>query len=291
MDGRARAICSVACVLSLALVPERAAAGPWTPEPGEGYAKLWLKWLPGFGYHAGDGETYDYGAYHELFLATYGEVGLADGLAVTWHTDLVRFFSLADPRTGEAETHVAPGDPAVGVRWRFLAADRFVMAIEASARAPLATGDDVQVVYADETGNPEIGALRVGSGVFDFTGLVSAGYGWDRVYVAGGAGWLARTSGYDHAFLWTAELGGTFGPTLSGRIRFTGHHPIRTGDDARDESPSGIGNGTSYVGIALEGEWQFTDAWYLGLTLEGGMVAVRRQTGGPVISPFVATRF
>jgi hypothetical protein len=109
--------------------------------------------------------------------------------------------------------------------------------------------------------------------------------------VAAGAGWVARTGGYDHALVWTAELGGTFSETLSGRIRLSGYHSIRTGDDPRDESPSGIGNGTSYTGVAIEGEWQFTERWYLGLTLEGGALGVRRQTGGPVISPFLATRF
>ena len=277
-------------LLSL-LAPSRATAGPWTPEPGEGYAKLWIKWLPGFGYHAGNGDTYDYGAYHELFLATYGELGLADGLALTWHTELVRFFSLDDPRTGESDAHLAPGDPALGLRWRFLRADRFVMAVEASLRAPLASDDPAQTVYADAPGNPEIGRLRIGSGVFDVTALVSGGYGWDRTYVAAGAGWVARTGGYDHALVWTAELGGTFSETLSGRIRLSGYHSIRTGDDPRDESPSGIGNGTSYTGVAIEGEWQFTERWYLGLTLEGGALGVRRQTGGPVISPFLATRF
>ena len=286
-----RSLAALALGAAVLMPAASAAAGPWTPEPGEGYAKLWVKWLPGFGYHDGRGDTIDYGAYHELFVATYGEVGLADGLALTWHSDLLRTFVLEDPRTGASETHLAPGDPALGLRWRFLSLDRFVAAVEASARVPLAKDDDVQTVYAAEGGNPPIGALRVGSGVFDLTGLVTAGYGWDRVYVSGGAGWVARTGGYDHALVWTAEAGMSFHEDWSGRVRASGYHSVRTGDEPRDESPSGMGNGASYTGLALEGEWQFVERWYLGLTLEGGLFAIRRQTGGPVVSLFVATRF
>lgn len=40
-----RGTCLIAVALALvALAPARAAAGPWTPEPGHGYLKLWLKW-------------------------------------------------------------------------------------------------------------------------------------------------------------------------------------------------------------------------------------------------------
>lgn len=294
MERRGRTLArAVACAAALGLwgAAGTAAAGPWTPDPGEGYAKLWVKWLPGFGYHDGGGATIDYGAYHELFVATYGEVGLAEGLALTWHTDLLRTFVLEDPRTGDGETHLAPGDPALGLRWRWLSIDRLVAAVELSARVPLARDGPVQTVYAAEGGHPEIGALRVGAGVFDFTGMLSAGYGWDRVYVSGGAGWVARTGGFDHALTWTAEVGSSFGEDWSGRVRVSGYHSVRTGDAPRTESPSGIGNGTSYTGIALEGEWQFVEGWYLGTTLEGGLFALRRQTGGPVINLFAATRF
>ena len=70
--------------------PSIALAGPWAPEPGHGYAKLWLKYLYGFDFHAGDGNTYGYPSYHELFLATYVEVGLVDRLAMIVHADLAR---------------------------------------------------------------------------------------------------------------------------------------------------------------------------------------------------------
>jgi hypothetical protein len=274
------------------LLPTRALAGPWTPEPGHGYVKLWTKWLPGFGYHDGSGETIDYGAYHELFVSTYGEVGFADGWALFWHSDIVRFFSLTDPRTDRANSHVAPGDPALGLRVRFLRAGRFVMAAAASARAPLADGDPVQEVVATEGAMPVIGELRVGTGEWDFASQISAGYGWDRFYLAGGLGYTVRTGGYDHGLSWSVEGGTSLSDVpLSFRLRIQGLHPIDTGDAPRHNSPSGIGNGTQYTGYALEADWELTQRWWLGLTFEGGLFAIRRQTGGPVLVLYGATKF
>jgi len=278
-----------AAVLSVA--PARALAGPWTPEPGHGYAKVWLKWLYGIGYHAGDGQTYDYGAYNELFLSGYGEVGVAPSFGLWLHAPVLQTFTLEDPRTGESETHVYPGDSTFGARWRFAKIDRFVGALEASIKPPLAPARPVQVVYGTDAGNPEIGRLRVGSGVWDVGATLLLGYAWDRVYTSASIGYLLRTDGYDDVLTWTAEIGAQLGTRWSGRLRIGGVHPIVREDLARSESPSGIGNGTRYTSIALEGEYMLVDRWYLGLTLEGGLFAVARQTGGLPVSIFVAMRF
>src|SRR5690606_25305860 len=63
----------IAAALALVVLApaSEAAAGPWAPEPGHGYAKLWLRYLYGFDYRAGDGTTYGYGAYHEASLSVY----------------------------------------------------------------------------------------------------------------------------------------------------------------------------------------------------------------------------
>jgi len=286
--------CVLATVMSILLlgVPGHALAGPWTPEPGHGYAKLWAKWLPGSGYHTGSGETVPYGAYHEFAVATYGEVGVAEGLALFWHTDVLRLFSLTDPRTDEAQSHVAPGDPAVGLRYRFLSTGRFVMAGEASVRAPLASGDPVQEVASTDAGMPVVGELRVGSGVWDFSGALSAGYGWNHFYLAGGGGYVARTGGFDHAITWSLEGGTSLSDVpLAFRLRLSGLHPIDTGNAPRDESPSGIGNGTQYAGFAVEADWEFIPNAWLGLTFEGGLFGIRRQTGGPVLVLYGAMKF
>jgi hypothetical protein len=37
----------VVVVMALLSVPSQAEAGPWVPEVGHGYAKLWMKWLYG----------------------------------------------------------------------------------------------------------------------------------------------------------------------------------------------------------------------------------------------------
>lgn len=276
-----------------ALTPGRALAGPWTPEPGHGYAKAWLKWLPGFGYHDGAGETTAYGAYHEFFLSVYGDVGVAPGLALSLHAPLLQAFVLGDPRPDGDGTRafVGPGDPTLSMRYRFVRAGRFVAAVDAGLRVPTATARPRATVYAATEGNPPIAELRIGSGVFGVPVGVSAGYGWDRVYVAGSAQVVVRTGGWDDVLTWTAEVGGRFSERWSGRARAVGWHNVVRGTAPRTESPSGINNGTSYVGFGLEGEYGFAPGWWVGLTLEGGVVAIRRQTGGPVLSLFVATRF
>ncbi len=293
---------ALAIVLATALAsfanvaaPERAHAGPWTPEPGRGYGKIWLKWLPGFNYFDGDGRSTSYGAYHELFLAAYGEVGLLDegdlGLAAMVSSDLVRLFFLEDPRTRRTESHVAAPDPTIGLRFRFLRVERFVMAIEESVRAPIATPGPVQDVVSTDAMNPTIGALRVGQGAWDFASSLALGHGWDRVYLAASGGYVVRSEGYDHAVTWTAEGGGSFDIGISVRARVTGYHSIGNGSAPYHTSPSGMGNGTSYIGIAVESDYELTPHFYLGLTLEGGLLAIRRQTGGPVVSVYAATRF
>jgi hypothetical protein len=108
------------------LSPSAASAGPWVPEPGEGYAKLWVKWLYGFGLRDGDGTYYELGTYNELFVSTYGEVGLVRNLAMYWHTDLLRTFYLEDLTTGSPDVHAGPGDPALGFRYELVSAGRFV---------------------------------------------------------------------------------------------------------------------------------------------------------------------
>ncbi|MEM9069902.1 MAG: hypothetical protein AAGE52_15425 [Myxococcota bacterium] len=278
----------LACVL---FAPSTALAGPWTPEPGHGFAKLWTKWLLGHGYVDGNGNRTNYGNYHEFFVATYGDIGIVDGLAAFWHTDLLRVFTLQDPRTGERQAHVAPGDPALGLRWRFLQVDRFVMSVEGSVRAPLARSRPVQNVYARSDPHEQLGELRVGAGVWNVDGRLSLGYGFDRVYLAASGGYQWRGEGFDDRITWSAEVGGNFTDRWGGRARASGAHSLDEDGAPRGNSPSGIGNGVSWAGFALEVDYRLRDGWYLGLTLEGGLSGLRRQTGGPVTSLWVATQY
>jgi len=282
----------LACAALISLGASHAAAGPWTPEPGHGYAKLWLKWLPGFGYHDGAGDTVSYGAYHEVFVNAYGEVGVVDGFSLWLHAPLAQTFVLGDPRPGGGtDVVVGPGDPTLGARWRFLRLGRFVASLDAGFGVPIATSRPQAPVFASDAPNTEIAQLRIGSGVFRGQAGVSLGYGWDKIYASGSIAYVLRSGGWDDVLTWTAELGARFSAAFSGRVRMTGWHSAVRGQAPRTESPSGINNGTGYVGAGIEGEWQFVPRWYLGLTLEGGLVYVLRQTGGPVVSVFVATTF
>ncbi len=250
-----------------------------------------MKWLWGIGYVDGSGDFNHYDRYYEVFFATYGDVGLTDTLALYWHTDLLRLFTLENSRTGERSAHVAPGDPALGLRWKFLHLDRFVMSLSSSVRAPLADDEPVQDVFERRDPHDQLGELRVGLGVWQMTTKLDAGYGWDSIYIAAGIGYQTRWGGFDDRILWSAELGWTGSSTWGGRVRLSGAHSIDEGHEPRANSPSGIGNGVSYAGFAVEFDRRITDSWFAGLTIEGGLPGLRRQTGGPVISLSVATQY
>ncbi len=277
------------------------ASAQWTPQPGHGYVKIWAKWLLGFGYVDGDGDYNGYQNYHELFLATYGDVGIVDGLALFWHTDIVRGFTLRDPVADELRGHVTGGDPALGLRWRFLLRDRLAMALVGSVRAPLIqrTGER-QVVYERHPGDDgvydRVGGLRIGAGTWDLTAGLKVGYAFDTWFLGGSLAYQARLKGFDDRIVWSAEVGLTLNEKWGCTIRANGAHsmePIRPDPDdpPRSESPSGIGNGVSWMGFAVELDYELIDRWYLGLTIEGGLGFLRRQTGGPVTSLSLSTSY
>ncbi len=292
---RMRKYGALGLVFALLVGPVSAAhAGPWVPEPGHGYVKVWFKYLYGFSFRDGAGEGYDYGGYHELFVSTYAELGIAPQLGLVLHAPLLQTFYIEDPRDGSYTAYLNPGDPTLSLRWQFLTIDRFVMGAEAGVQAPFARPGPVQTLYGTDEGNPEIGALQLGTGIWDVPLSVSAGYGWDTVYVAASVGYRLRTGGYDHVLVWSAEGGATVGPHFGVRGRLLGYHSIGVwfGDRAPGHlSPSGIGNGTTYVAFAVEADYQIETNYWLGATFEGGLGGLTRQTGGPVVTLYFAHRF
>lgn len=292
---------SVAALLAAALLfggvwgtASPAAAGPWAPDQGSGYVKLWLKYLWGFWFNDPNGDIIDYGTYHEAHLSAYAEVGLFDRFGLILHAPLVRTFHLEDPRDGSYTSHMSPGDPTVSLRWQLLSIGRLAGSVEAGVRMPFARPGPVQPVYSRDEGNPQVGELQIGTGVWDFPLVASVGYGFDGFYLAGSGGYLLRTSGYDHQILWSAEGGWNIDSQWAARVRVTGVHSIDVWfeDEAPGHlSPSGVGNGTDYIGAAFEVDFQFQPQWYVGATVEGGLGYLRRQTGGPVISVYLANRF
>ena len=281
-----------AVFVGIASAPATALAGPWAPEAGHGYVKLWLKYLWGFSYNASDGNSYAYGAYHEVFFNVYAELGLAEHVGLIVHAPVLESFHLDDPRG--AQSHLTPGDPTLSLRWQFLTIGRFVAGVDAGVRAPFARPGPVQTVHTTDEGHAPIGALRIGTGVWDFPVTLSVGHGWDDFYLAASVGYIVRTDGYDHVLTWSAEGGSTIDSHWSWRVRAVGYHSLGVFFDVEapgHESPSGIGNGTSYMGFALEADYQIEPGWMVGLTLEGGLGVLIRQTGGPVVSLYLARRF
>jgi len=287
---RAFVLAALVALATLGSAPRHARAGAWSPEAGHGYLKLWSRYFFGYDYIDSRGNSQPLRRYHELSLATYGEYGLGRGFALVWQTDLVHLYTLVDPRDDKRQAHVAPGDPMLGLRYAFFHSGRLSMATQFGVRAPLASDSVQQEVYGSSAGNPRLGELRVGAGVWDIGGELSVGYGFDHGYLQAGFGYLARTGGFDDVLEFALEGGADVNARLSLRARLLGRLPIDTGDAPAHTSPSGVGNGTRYLAWVLEWERRVGESWSLGGTLEGGAGLVRRQAGGPVFTLYVARR-
>ncbi len=264
-------------------------AGPWVGEAGQGYAKVGVRWLPGFGYYSGERkEGIPYGAYHELFLHGYGEINVASGLALTLSMPIVQQFFLEDPRQKVLQAHTTLGDPTLGIKAMVWRGFGFALGVDASVKAPINRGGSIQTVYSTENGNPKIADLRAGTGTWDVGIGLSFGYAWGPFYGAARIGYLWRSLDFDHVLLWAAEGGYRFHPAWSVRLRLHGFHLLRNGIAPYQETLNGAGNGTEYGAFAAEIEWMFRRGMVLGFSIEGGLWAVTRQTGGPVISLYWA---
>jgi hypothetical protein len=271
-----------------------AQAGPWTPAPGGGYLKVWGRWLLGMGYSDAKGDTRKVGEYHEVGLFAYAEVGLAEAFAITVHAPIWQAFLLEEMKPGGGGSgltlHMPLGDPTLGYRLRLYQKGGFALALSNTLRIPLASDKAVQAVVDTDSGQ-SFGSLRLGSGTWDLSFALSTGYAWKKAFIAISAEYVIRGAGYDHDLRWSLGGGYTFLGRIGLRLRLAGKHPLPTGSLSPDDNPSGIGNQTNYTAFGLEVDYRFWKAWTLGLGLEGGLVAVRRQSRGPVISLSVATNF
>lgn len=280
------------CVLVVALLlPAAARAGAWTPEPGGGYAKVQARWLPGIGWFEDAASTpVLYGVYNEVFLGGfYAELGLAPRLSLAAHSDGVRLFFLQDPRDGTVSSHVSFGEPTLTLTLQPVQAGRFALSVAGHVKAPSAPNDVVADVVSLD--GEVIGGLRIGTGVLEGGLTVHAGVGLGRAYIAASVGGVGRGGGWDSVIQWSAEGGVDVGKTRAThlRLRLAGLHPLGDGTAPYHRSPSGIGNGTSYVGFTIEVERTVSERVALGFSLAGGLAPVRRQTGGPVITGYLAT--
>jgi hypothetical protein len=276
-------------VLICGLAPFNAAAGPWTPDPGGGYAKFGATWLPGIGFFGGPegGELAApvlYGPYHELAAHTWIELGLAPRLAGVLAWSPLRAFLLDDSIDGFS-AHASVGEPGFGLRGQLVQAGPFALSLEGLVRAPTSSNAEVARVHA-ATGERELaGGLRIATGVWEGSGGVSAGVGLPALYATASVGATGRGGGWDSVLTWTAEVGTDLGKgkLTHGRVRIAGFHPLGDGSAPYHRSPSGIGNGTGYVAFTLELEREIGRGWALGGSLAGGLGPVTRQTGGPVL--------
>lgn len=293
---RASSLLRWAVLVSL-LLSSTALAGAWVPEPGSGYAKVWLHWLPGLAYHAGDDAprpgVHLVGAYQELGLGTWTELGVAPGFAITAHWMPVRGFFVEDARNGDVSSHAAVGEPEVGARLGLLRRGRFSSSVELALRAPVGDGRVVADVYSTEEGNPLVGGLRTSAGVWDGRIALSAGVGLPRVSVEGSVALVLRSDGFHPLVTWFLQGSTSLGKkgVWTGRLRLAAQHALPLGDAPWAESPSGIGNGAQFFGLTVELERRLSERWAVGASLAASMGIAARQAHGPAITLFVAHRF
>lgn len=279
----------VSCLCVIA-APGRAVAGAWTQDPGRGYAKLSLRWLPGLHYSDGSGGHVPIGTYHELTVDLYAELGLARYVTLTIQMPVLQLVALRNPLAGRVESHLQTGDPTFGLVLQLARVGRFALSFESGFLAPLVRSTKAINEYSTADGNPLIGTLNFGAHVYDVHWGFAFGYGWDTMYTAAMARYVYRSGGFDHEIRWSAEYGVRFGRWAL-RARVSGKHPLGNGSAPKHASLNGIGNGTAYVGASGEGEFALSDHWTLGLNVQGSLGYAIRQTRGPVISLYLATTF
>lgn len=153
----------------------------------------------------------------------------------------------------------------------------------------MANSSIAKPVYNIETGE-QIGALRVGAGAWDLEPRLQAGYGWNRGHAGAEIACKYRSKDFLPVLSVSAEAGRRLSEALYGTFRTVWVEPLGTSPAPLDNSPSGIGNRTEYVGFSLEMNWQQSLHFSLGASLEGAF-AYSRQTGGPVLSIFSAWKW
>ncbi len=259
-----------------------AVAGPWSPQQGDGYIKVWNKVLLASRFTDRSGQTRSTQGYRELFLSTYGEVGLGADLAAIWQWDLARVFSL------DGIWKAGVGDPELGLRYAPVRWGPLALGAEIALRAPLASSTTFAQLR-DESGAPAAQA-SLGAGVWEGRASLVVGAAWRALFISGSFGYALRSRFADE-LRWTVEAGGQWW-RLGGKLGLNGVHAL--GSSAGSvELAGGRGDGASSTGIALE---LYAEPWQggsVGLTTEFSLfgLGLVSQPRGLVLSLFVGSKF
>ena len=142
-----------------------------------------------------------------------------------------------------------------------------------------------QVVDVDS--GATVATLRVGAGVLDWDNVLQVGWAFSGGYLGGELGYRWRSGGFQGGVDFTAEGGVRLVEPLMLIVRLPNFWSVGPTSAMLDESPSGIGNGTRYLGFALELDWRHTESFSTGFIVEGAY-KYERQGGGPVLSAYGA---
>jgi len=275
----------VASFLVALLLPRSLSAAAWTQPKGGGYVKAWVRFQAAIGFLDGwndeDGDFHYTGDYAETGLHFYGEYGLTDRLTAIGNVPAVKTYWVDQQDFFGA----SPGDPTVGLRYGLIQKN-WVLSAQVTSTVPL-VDDRARTTFRDLDTDEQLGVLKFGAGVFDIEPRIQFGFGTEQGHFGLDVGRRIRTGGFQDQWVWTIEGGYQFTPNFYFTVRALEVWSVGQVSADFDDSLSGIGNGTSFTGFALEGNWQLDERLSVGGVLEGA-TRYERQSGGPVFNAFVA---
>lgn len=242
-----------------------AVAQTWTRDAGHGYVNTSVTVLNGQRFHDATGESHELPTtYRQLAVGVYGEVGAIDRwLTLTLDGEIYRRSELEDQGLTQGL-----GDLRVGA-WTGLVVAPVRLTVGAMVKLP--TGDNrpdpdgVDVI--DRPGARDVSrSLPTGEGAVVVEPAVRVGHSFGgawwplRHFAEGGLGWQARVDGAD-AWTWKAKLGTKVPVTVLDHVWWVvsldGQHTTLPEDEPTSGGATGLGEGVSVVGLALQAHVDF----------------------------------
>ncbi len=250
-------------MLALILSLGAAHGGAWTPDQGDAYGKVNLRFLAGRAAYADDGEVVETGAYRDTSLRAYYELGLSD------LTTLVYSGTPIGRATYEGASAQYLGPNAVGLR-RSLWDHALQVAVEGRVGWSEPFGQPDLATQSGSALTPPGYAYEpsVGNHFLDLE--ISLGRGIKNGWVTGTIGGRTNTADVmSNAVTGVVQAGWVF----QGRFELDLHVPWYLPTGPVDQvNFAGTGE-TSYVGVGLGFGWWFRESLGVAVAAEGVAMA------------------
>ncbi len=253
----------------LLLIPDSSKANGWPLPKGHGFFKLDFSSIRARQFYGMDGNLYDINGAKTLLgnytTAFYGEYGLSNRLtAIAYVPFLVR--STVNEGVGAISGEVlqpglentAFGDVDLGLRVGLLRKGAWVLSTSFMLGIPSGDFDNPDLLYS-------------GDGEFNQLVKLEWGYGQNRWYASGFAGFNHRTKGFSEEFRYHLEAGYWLLPgALLASAKLSGVESFNNGD------PGGSGNGlfsnnVEYVSPQVALTYEHRQKWGVSAQIAGAV--------------------